>query len=192
LSVLSKKSLVKAPEGQYTAAPNELLDKRAYNVLYFPKVIASKYPPLMIETQKNEQYMCHAVKYSTLIYEKYEKYPVVLIVGVSSVTASVNDILAPSTSHPFSEEILALFWAKLCLLISSATLSEIQSTEQWDPLAAIGLFLCSQKLSIKYLISGGQDTTIKLLYKIAVKNVQQLLSEEEETTKGIKAICDNT
>ncbi|KAI8334885.1 hypothetical protein BD560DRAFT_414378, partial [Blakeslea trispora] len=33
---------------------------------------------------------------------------------------------------------------------------------------------------------------MRLLYKIAVKNVQQLLGEEEETTKGTKSICDNT
>ncbi|KAI8066043.1 hypothetical protein BDF21DRAFT_346194, partial [Thamnidium elegans] len=75
---------------------------------------------------------------------------------------------------------------------SSTTLSTIQSIEQLDPLATIGLFLCSQKLSITHLVSGGQDTTMKLLYKIAAKNVQQLLGEKEETTKGIKAICDNT
>ncbi|EIE83962.1 hypothetical protein RO3G_08667 [Rhizopus delemar RA 99-880] len=74
---------------------------------------------------------------------------------------------------------------------SSTTLSSIQLTEQLDPLAAIGLFLCSQKLSITHLVSGGQDTSMKLLYKIAVNNVQQLLGEEEETTKRIRAICDN-
>ncbi|KAI9475686.1 MAG: hypothetical protein EXX96DRAFT_574217 [Benjaminiella poitrasii] len=59
----------------------------------------------------------------------------VLIVGVSSVTTSINNILAPATSHPFSKEIPSLFWAKRCLLISS--------TQQLDLLAAIGLFLCS-------------------------------------------------
>ncbi|GAA5812415.1 hypothetical protein MFLAVUS_005870 [Mucor flavus] len=112
-------------------------------------------------------------------------------IGVSSVTASINSILAPATSHPFIKEIPSLFWAKRCLLISSTALSTVQSTEQSDPLAAISLFLCSQKLSITHLVSGGQDTTMKLLYKIAVKDVQQLLGEEEETTKGIKAICDN-
>lgn len=186
--------MVNAPEDQYTAAPNEFLNKCACDVLYLPKAIDSEYPPIMMEVQKNanEKYMCRAVKYSTLVYEKYEKYPVVLIVGVSSVTASINNILAPATSHPFSKEIPSLLWAKRCLLISSTTLSTIQSTEQLDPLATIGLFLCSQNLSITHLVSGGQDTTMKLLYKVAVKNVQQLLGEEEETTKGIKAICDNT
>lgn len=33
---------------------------------------------------------------------------------------------------------------------------------------------------------------MKLLYKIAVENVQQLIGEEKEITEGIKAICDNT
>jgi hypothetical protein len=85
--------------------------------------------------------MGRVIKYSTLVYEKYEKHPVVLIVGVSGVTASVNNILVPATINPFSKEIPSLFWAKRCLLISSTTLSTIQSTEQLDLLAAIGLFL---------------------------------------------------
>ncbi|KAG0749666.1 hypothetical protein G6F16_004842 [Rhizopus arrhizus] len=193
INIISK-SLVNASEDQYTAAQNEFLNKCACDVLYLPKAIDSEYPPIIIEVQKdvNENYMCRAVKYSILVYEKYEKHPVVLIVGVSSVTASINNILAPATSHPFSKEIPSLFWAKRCLLVSSTTLSTIQSTGQLDPLAAIGLFLCSQKPSITQLVSGGQDTTMKLLYKIAVNNVQQLLGEEEEITKGIKAICDNT
>lgn len=76
--------------------------------------------------------------------------------------------------------------------MSSTTLSTIQSTQQLEPLAAVGLFLCSQKLSITHLISGSQDATMKLLYKIAVENVQQLIGEEKEITEGIKAICDNT
>ncbi|KAI8977685.1 hypothetical protein BDF20DRAFT_976201 [Mycotypha africana] len=193
INIISK-SLVSASEDQYTAAPNGFLNKCACDVLYLPKTINSEYPPIMIEVQKdiNEKYMCRAVKYSTLVYEKYEKYPVVLIVGVSSVTALVNNILAPATSHPFSKEISSLFWAKRCLLMSSTTLSTVESSQQLDPLAAIGLFLCSQKLSITHLVSGGQDATMKLLYKIAVENVKQLLGEEEEKSKGIEAICGNT
>lgn len=193
ISIISK-SLINAPEDQYTAAPNEFLNKCACDVLYLPKATVSEYPPKIIEVQNdvNEKYMGRAIKYSALVYEKYEKHPVVLIVGVSSVTAAINNILGPATSHPFSKEIPSLFWAKRCLLMSSTTLSAIQPTEQLDPLAAIGLFLCSQKLSITHLVSGAQDTTMKLLYKIAMNNIQQLLGEEEEKTKGIKAICDNT
>lgn len=143
----------------------------------------------MIEVQKdvNKKFECRAIKYSTVVYEKYKKYLVVLIVGVS-----INNILASATSHPFSKGIPSLFWAKHCLLISSPDLSAIQSTIQLDHLATIGLFLCSQKLSITHLVGGGQDTKMKLLYKIAMKGVQQLLGKGEETTKGIKAICNNT
>ncbi|ORE11361.1 hypothetical protein BCV72DRAFT_219865 [Rhizopus microsporus var. microsporus] len=82
---ITSKNLVNAPEDQYTAAPNEFLNKCACDVLYLPKAIDSEYPPIMIEVQKdvNEKYMYRAVKYSTLVYKRYEKYPVVLIVGVS-------------------------------------------------------------------------------------------------------------
>jgi hypothetical protein len=127
-----------------------------------------------------------------LVYEKYKKHLVVLIVGVSGLTASINNILAPAICHPFSNKIPGLPWGKRCLLIASTTLSIIQPTEQLDRLAAIGLFSCSQKLSITHLVSGDQDTIMKILYKIAMNNIQQLLGEEEEKTKGTKAICDNT
>lgn len=86
----------------------------------FPKPTVSEYPPIIIEVQNdvNEKNMGRATKYSALVYEKYEKHPVVLIVGVSSVTAAINSILGPATSHPFSKEIPSLFWAKRCLLMS--------------------------------------------------------------------------
>lgn len=79
------------------------MNKCACDGLYLPKAIASEYPPIMIEVQKdvNEKYMCRTVKYSTLVYEKYEKHPVVLVVGVSNVIAAANNILVPATNHPF-------------------------------------------------------------------------------------------
>lgn len=49
-----------------------------------------------------------------------ETYPVVLIVGVSNVTASVNNILVSATRHPFSKEI-----PSLCLLIILNKYTEI-------------------------------------------------------------------
>lgn len=66
---ITNKSLVNAPEDQYTTAPNEFLNKCTCDILYLPKAIASEYPPIMIEIQKdvNENYMCRAVKYSTLV-----------------------------------------------------------------------------------------------------------------------------
>lgn len=97
------KSLVNSPEDEYTAAPNKFLNKCACDVLYLPKDIASEPPPTTIEVQKevNEKYMGRVIKYSTLVYEKYEKQPVVLIVGVSNVIVSVHNILLPTRSHPF-------------------------------------------------------------------------------------------
>jgi hypothetical protein len=53
--------------------------------------------------------MGRVINYSALVYEKYEKHPVILIVGVSSVTVAVNNILGPATSCPFSKEMSCLF-----------------------------------------------------------------------------------
>ncbi|KAI7907728.1 uncharacterized protein BX663DRAFT_9563 [Cokeromyces recurvatus] len=76
--------------------------------------------------------------------------------------------------------------------MSSSTLSKTVSIEQLDPLAAIDMFLCSQKLSIKHLDCGSDDSTMKLLYKVAMIYVQQLVGEETEKAEAIKLICDNT
>jgi hypothetical protein len=46
INIISK-SLVTTPEDQYTAAPNEFLNKCACDVLYLPKAIASEYPPII-------------------------------------------------------------------------------------------------------------------------------------------------
>jgi hypothetical protein len=149
------------------AAPSEFLNKSACDVLYLPKVALSEYPPIIVEVQKNinEKYMSRAARFSILVYEKYSKYPVVLIIGVSTVTTSVTSKLAPATPYLYSLEVPCLFWAKRCLLISSITLSKIESTEQLDPLAAIDMFLCSQKLSIIHLDCGSDDSTMKLYIK---------------------------
>jgi hypothetical protein len=64
--------------------------------------------------------------------------------------------------------------------MSSITLSKIEPTERLEPLAAVGMFLYSQKLSIKYLDSGSDDSTMKLLYKVVITNVQQLVGEKTE------------
>ncbi|RCH88515.1 hypothetical protein CU097_002122 [Rhizopus azygosporus] len=147
------KSLNNSPQDHYMAAPSEFLNKSACDVLYLPKVALSEYPPIIVEVQKN-------------VNEKYSKYPIILIIGVST--------------------------AKRCLLMSSITLSKNGSTEQLDPLAAISMFLCSQKLSITHLDCGSDDSTMKLLYKVAMTYVQQLVGEETEKAEVIQLICDNT
>ncbi|KAL4209668.1 hypothetical protein AB4K20DRAFT_1977695 [Rhizopus microsporus] len=165
------KSLNNSPQDHYMAAPSEFLNKSACDVLYLPKVALSEYPPIIVEVQKN-------------VNEKYSKYPIILIIGVSTVTTSVTSKLNPATPYLYSLE--------RCLLMSSITLSKNGSTEQLDPLAAISMFLCSQKLSITHLDCGSDDSTMKLLYKVAMTYVQQLVGEETEKAEVIQLICDNT
>ncbi|KAI7857960.1 hypothetical protein BDC45DRAFT_499755 [Circinella umbellata] len=65
-------------------APSEFLDKSACDVLYLPKMSLSEYSPIIVEVQKvvNEKYMSRATRYSTLVYEKYNKYPVIIITSL--------------------------------------------------------------------------------------------------------------
>ncbi|EIE81080.1 hypothetical protein RO3G_05785 [Rhizopus delemar RA 99-880] len=188
------KNINNSPQNHYMAASSEFLNKSACDVLYLLKVALSEYPPIIVEIQKdvNETYMACAARYSALVYEKYSKHPIIIIIGVSTITSSVAIRLAPATTHPYSLEVPCLFWAKRCLLMSSITLSKIELTERLESLAVVSVFLCSQKLSIKYLDSGSDDPTMKLLYKVAITNVQQLVGGKTEEAEAIQSICDNT
>ncbi|KAI9254750.1 hypothetical protein EDC94DRAFT_524440, partial [Helicostylum pulchrum] len=53
--------------------------------------------------------------------------------------------------------------AKRCLLMSSFSLSKIEPNKPLDPLAAIGVFLCYQKLSIVHL-----SKNIKIVIRFCV------------------------
>ncbi|KAI7891267.1 uncharacterized protein EV154DRAFT_402610, partial [Mucor mucedo] len=154
----------------------------------------SDYPPIIVEVQKgvNKKYMSCAVRNSTLVYEKYNKYPVVLLIGVSTVTTSVTSKLTPAIDYPHCLEVTCLFWAKRCLIMSSITLSKIDQAEQLDSLAAISIFLCSQKVSIAYLDYGSDNYTMQLLYKVARIYAEQLAGEESEKAETIDSNCDNT
>ncbi|KAI9486354.1 MAG: hypothetical protein EXX96DRAFT_40301 [Benjaminiella poitrasii] len=141
------KSVNNSPQDHYMAAPSEFLDKSACDVLYLPKMALSEYSPIIVEVQKvvNEKYMSRATRYSTLVYEKYNKYPVVLIIGVSAVTTPVTSKLTTAIDYPYCLEVPCLFWAKRCLIMSSITLSKIDRAEQLDSLAAIGIFYVHKK-----------------------------------------------
>jgi hypothetical protein len=70
--------------------------------------------------------MSRAARYSTLVYEKYSsKYPIILIIDVSTLITSVTSKLTPATPYPYSLEVLCVFWAKRCLLMTSITLSRL-------------------------------------------------------------------
>ncbi|KAI8977666.1 hypothetical protein BDF20DRAFT_976172 [Mycotypha africana] len=187
------KSVNNSPQDHYMAAPSEFF-KSACDVLYLPKMTLSEYSPIIVEVQKvvNEKYMSRATRYSTLVYEKYNKYPIVLIIGVSAVTTPVASKLTTAIDYPYCLEVPCLFWAKRCLIMSSITLSKIDRAEQLASLAAIGIFLCSQKVSIAHLDYASDNSTMQLLYKVARIYVEQLAGEEAEKAEAINAICDNT
>ena len=94
---------------------------------------------------------------------------------------------------PFAKELARLVWAQCCMLISSFSLDVIdKKINQLHPLAAIGVFMCSQATSINMLELGKEDKLMQLLYRIALKSVEQVARVEDEKVQRIVSICNNT
>lgn len=187
-------SLVEAPENTYTAAPTEFINKSKCDVLYISNDI-SAFPPIIIEVQKivDEKFIIRAIQYCTLVYQKYGKQPIIVIFGISSITMNILSLTTASTLFPFAKELSSLVWAQRCMLISSFSLDIIdKKINQLHPLAAIGVFMCSQATSINMLELGKEDKLMQLLYRIALKSVEQVARVEDEKVQRIVSICNNT
>ncbi|CEG76786.1 hypothetical protein RMATCC62417_11638 [Rhizopus microsporus] len=183
------KNLVGTPENVNAAVPTEFCD-----VLYIPNATHNTLPPIIFKIQKNidEPFIVRVIHYCTLVYAKYKKHPLIVLLGISNFTTSVFSSTVPCVKFPFAKEITSCFWTQHCLLLSSSMLATLsQYIEQLHPLAALGYFMCSQALSMNMLDYGKHDNTIKLLYTIAQGNIKEALGTEDEKLKGISNICDN-
>ncbi|EIE83976.1 hypothetical protein RO3G_08681 [Rhizopus delemar RA 99-880] len=187
-------SLVEAAENTYTAAPTELINKSKCDVLYVPNA-NSAFPPIIIEVQKavDEKFIIRAIQYCTLVYQKYSKQPIIIIFGILSITMPILSLTTAFIRFPFAKELARLVWAQCCMLISSFSLDVIdKKINQLHPLAAIGVFMCSQATSINMLELGKEDKLMQLLYRIALKSVEQVARVEDEKVQRIVSICNNT
>ncbi|KAG1048185.1 hypothetical protein G6F43_009408 [Rhizopus delemar] len=104
----------------------------------------------------------------------------------------ILSLTTTSTLFPFAKELSSLVWARRCMLISSFSLDIIdKKMNQLHPLAAIGVFMCSQATSINMLELGREDDLMQLLYRIALKSIEQVAGAEAEKEQQILSICDN-
>lgn len=194
--MLVKTLVPEAAEDHYAATPTEFINKNKCNVLYAPHNPLSTFPPVLIEVQNqvDEKFLIRAVHYSTLIYEWYNKHPILVIIGVANVTVSFMSMKAADSDFSFAKQIPCIGWAKRCLVMASSTLeiNQHNTEEELHPLQALGYFICSQALSISTLDYGKNDKTVKLLYSIAHANVEQLSGEEDEKLEAISNICNSS
>lgn len=191
------KALVpEAAEDHYVATPTEFINKNKCDVLYAPRNPLSTFPPVLIEVQNqvDEKFLVRAVHYSTLIYERYNKHPILVIIGVASATVPFMSMTAVNSGFPFARQIPCIGWAKRCLVLTSSTLNINQhnAEEELHPLQALGYFICSQSLSISTLDYGKNDKSVRLLYSIAHANLEQLSGEEDEKLEAINNICSSS
>jgi hypothetical protein len=91
-------------EDHYVATPTELINKNKCNVLYDRQDPLSTFPPVLTEVQNqvDEKLLVRAVHYCTLIYERYKKHPILVIIGVASVTAQSMNMTAPNSDLLFA------------------------------------------------------------------------------------------
>ncbi|GAA5808633.1 hypothetical protein MFLAVUS_002025 [Mucor flavus] len=196
INTLMKTLVPEAAEDHYVAVPTEFINKNKCDVLYAPHNPLSTFPPVFIEVQNqvDEKFLVRAVHYSTLIYERYNKHPILLIIGVASVTVSFMSKTAADSDFSFAKQIPGIGWAKRCLVMASSTLeiNQHNTEEELNPLQALGYFICSQAVSISLLDYGKNDKTVKLLYSIAHANLEQLSGEEDEKLQAINNICNSS
>lgn len=110
IKMLMKYLVPEAAEDLYVAAPTEFVNKNKCDVLYAPHNPLSTFPPVFIEVQNqvDEKFLVRAIHYSTLIYERYNKYPIVLVFGVASVTASFMSKTVADGDYSFAKQIPTL------------------------------------------------------------------------------------
>ncbi|GAA5799980.1 hypothetical protein HPULCUR_005401 [Helicostylum pulchrum] len=196
INMLIKVLVPEVEEDHYVATPTEFINRKKCDVLYAPHNPLSTFPPVFIEVQNqvDEKFLVRAIHYSTLIYERYKKRPILVIIGVASATAQFMSMTAPNSDFPFANHIPCIGWAKRCLVLTSSTLkvNEHNTDEELHPLQALGHFICSQSLSMSTLDYGKNDKWVKLLYSIAHANLKQLSGEEEEKLEAISNICSSS
>lgn len=99
--MLIKVLVLEVAEDYYVATPTEFINKNKCDVLYAPHNPLSKFPPVFIEVQNqvDEKILVRTVHYSTLIYQRYKKHPILVIIGVASATAQFMSSSLPDTYH---------------------------------------------------------------------------------------------
>ncbi|KAI8641165.1 hypothetical protein BD408DRAFT_433503 [Parasitella parasitica] len=196
INMLIKVLVPEVAEDHYAATPTEFINKNKCDVLYTPHDPLSAFPPVLIEVQNqvDEKFLVRAIHYSTLIYERYKKRPILVIIGVASATAQFMSLTAPNSDFLFARHISCIGWAKRCLVLTSSTLkvNEHNTDEELHPLQALGHFICSQSLSLSTLDYGKNDKWVRLLYSIAHANLEQLSGEEDEKLEAISNICTSS
>jgi hypothetical protein len=125
INILIKVLVPEVAEDHYVATPTEFINKNKCDVFYAPHDPLSTFPPVFIEVQNqvDEKLLVRAVHYSTLIYERYKKHPILVIIEVASATAQFMSIPC-------------IGWAKRCLVLTSSTLkvNERNTDEELHPL----------------------------------------------------------
>ncbi|KAG1054441.1 hypothetical protein G6F43_003553 [Rhizopus delemar] len=157
MNVLSKALVPEAAEDSYASAPTEFITGRKCDVLYAPRDPLSSFPPILVEVQNkaDEKFLTRAIQYCTLTFERYNRLPILVILGVANATVLLMS-KSEDSDFPFARQIQSIGWAERCLLLTSSTLLANQQ-ESLHPLRAVGHFLCSQSLSINTLDYGKND-----------------------------------
>ncbi|KAI7906025.1 uncharacterized protein BX663DRAFT_581158 [Cokeromyces recurvatus] len=158
-----------AAENHYVATPTEFINKNKYDVLYALHGPLSTYPLVFIEVQNqvDEKFLVRVVHYSTFIYERYKKLSIFVIIGVASAMTQFMSMTAPNSVFLFARHMPCVDWV-------------------------LGLFICSQSLSMSTLDCGKNGKWVRLLYSIAHANLKQLSGEKDEKLEAISSICSSS
>lgn len=109
--MLMKVLVPEVTEDHYVATPTEFINKNKCDVLYAPHDPLSTFLPVFIEAQNqvDEKFLVRAVHYSTLIYERYKKHPILVIIEV----AQFMSMTAPNSGFLRNWLMVNLKWTKI-------------------------------------------------------------------------------
>lgn len=95
--------------------------------------------------------------------------PIIVIIGVASTTESFMNLATEASKFSFGKQIPRESWALDCVVLTSSTINACtRNNECLHPLKALAYFRCSQVLPINDLDLGKSDTTLQLLYSLAL------------------------
>lgn len=192
---LITEDLLGVPKGTYGSAGTEWVDCTRSDVLYTPgQGIQHSLPPILIEIQStcNEDFMTRLLQYSVKAKQLYGAYPMVLIFCIDKLSpATFISKFKPIAEKPWMYALQSTeFWAKCCYIVSKTTISDTEPDTSASHLFALSTFLIEKSATL-YGHSNPDHPTIQLLYRLAKKNIEVDIENEQNLVHVVDVICSN-
>lgn len=177
-------------QDEYVLGESEWNDGTRSDLVLEPKTPILDLPPIVIKFQHtvNFPFIKRAINYCIKAYNRYQNDPICLIVCIDTLADDIYEQTKQS-SVPGCRSFPSLAWASKCLILSQSSLVKCSTLLPLDPFVALGLFLTQQSVSIASS-HFNEDTTMKLLYDLALKHYGSLVGNQQHMVEVLRQVCD--